>query len=98
MIQSFVEQWRTDNPRLFDNIMSMKLGVFTEAEVDTYRWDFLKEAFSLLESLRMNSPTCKSESFFLQTWLTFFLLKSGLIDLQHPLESVSLTRAFPRFG
>lgn len=77
MIQGFVDQWRTDNMRLFSNGMPLNLGVFTDAEVRTYGWDFLKEGCSLLESLRINLPSrCKYASFLLIELANILLSKA----------------------
>lgn len=58
-VQSFAEQWINANPYLFEGIMSMTQGDFTEAEHHTYGCDFLGEAFCLIQGLRMNRPAAR---------------------------------------
>lgn len=62
MVQNFVENWRQDNPRLYNSILS-RTEVFSDADVKYYGSEFLGEAHSLLRSLRMNRyVACKSAS------------------------------------
>jgi hypothetical protein len=58
-VQSFVQQWKRDNQDLYDGILSRTQDVFTDAEVNEYGCEFLGEAFSLLQSLRMNQRAAR---------------------------------------